>query len=252
MNHRKQIDVLFKTTLIIIAVAPVLYFNQIENVPVKAFILGTGSWGIGLILKMVAHQLVVVPLNKNKASHLLVSIVNGFLSGLFELSAAIGIILLMKDTFVFDYNAIISFGLAIGSFESLIVAFNSSDNLLKGTALEKTTKEISQRIDNATGIKQLVYHYFLPVLERVLSTFIHISTRGLVFVAFFGISPFPIVIAIVVFMVADGLLGYYFNISGKLLTDKGFVQVYVYLFLLTVFVTAIFFLLIAPYKELVL
>lgn len=252
MNHRKQIDILFKITLVIIAVAPILYFNQIENVPFKAFIFGTGSWGIGLILKMFAQQLVVVPLDKHKAPPLLVSIINGFLSGLFELSAAVGIILLMKNRFVFDYNSIISFGLAIGSFESLIIAFNSGDSLLKGTALEKTTEKISQRIEKTIGIKQLVYHYFFPVLERILATFIHISTRGLVFVAFLGISPFPIVIALAVFIVADGVLGYYFNISGKLLRDKGFVKVYMYLFLLTVFVTSIFLLLIDPYKDVVL
>lgn len=252
MNHRKHIDILLKITLIIIAIAPILHLNQIENVSLKAFILGTGSWGIGLILKMIAHQLVVVPLDKHNASPLFVSIINGFLSGLFELSAAVGIILLMKNKFVFDYYSIISFGLAIGSLESLIVAFNSGDSLLKGTALEKSTEKISQRIDKTIGKKQLIYHYFLPVLERVLSTFIHISTRGLLFVAFWGVTPFPVAIALVVFIVADGLLGYYFNISGKLFTDKGFVQLYVYLFLLTVFVTIIFLLLIAPYKNVVL
>jgi hypothetical protein len=252
MNHRKQIVILLNTTLIIIAVAPILYLNQIENVPFKAFILGTGSWGIGLIMKMIAHQLVVVQLHRHNASLQLVSVVNGFLSGLFELSAAVGIILIMKNTFVFDYKSIISFGLAIGSFESLIVAFNSSDKLLNGTALEKTTKEISQRIENMTGTKQLMYSYFYPILERILSTFIHISTRGLVFVAIFGMTLFPIVIAIVVFIVADGLLGYYFNVSGKLLTDKGFFQFYKYLLVLTVFVTGVFLILISPFKEVVL
>jgi hypothetical protein len=252
MDSRRQIVILLKSTLIIIAVAPVFYLNQIENVPFKAFILGTGSWGIGLILKMIAHQLVVVQLDKRNASQLLVSAINGFLSGLFELSAAVGIIYLMKDKFDFDYASIVGFGLAIGSLESLIVAFNSGNSLLKGTALEKTSEEISQRQENMTGTKQLVYHYFFPVLERVLSTFIHIATRGLVFVAFFGITLLPIVIALVVFIAADGLLGYYFNISGKLLTDKGFVQLYVYLFLLTVFVTSIFLLHIAPFKNVVL
>lgn len=252
MNHRKQIDILLKITLIIIAVAPVFYMNRIENVPFTAFILGTGSWGIGLIFKMIAHQLVVVQLNKHHASPVRLSAINGFLSGLFELAAAAGIILLMKDRFVFDYKAIISFGLAIGSFESLIVAFNSGDNLLKGTALEKSSEAINRRLENMQGKQQLVYHYFLPALERVLSTCIHISTRGLVFVALFGMTLFPIILSLLVFIVADGFLGYYFNITGKLLTDKGYVQLYGYLFLLTVFVTSIFFLLIAPYKNMVL
>lgn len=252
MNHRKQIDILLKITLIVIAVVPVLYLNRFENVPFKAFILGTGSWGIGLIFKMIFHQIVVVQLDKHNASPILLSVINGFLSGLFELAAAVGIILLMESKFAFDYNAIISFGLAIGSFESLIVAFNSADNLLKGTALEKSSEAINRRLEKMQGKKQLVYHYFLPVLERVLATFIHISTRGLVFVALFGATLYPIAISLLVFIVADGFLGYYFNITGKLLTDKGYVQIYVYLFLLTVFVTSIFLLLAEPYKNMVL
>lgn len=252
MKQRKHINVLLKITLVIISVAPVLYLHQIESVPFKAFILGTGSWGIGLILKMIAHQLVLVPLQKHNSSPLVVSIINGFISGIFELSAAAGVIFLMKDKFAFDYYSIIGFGLAIGSFESLIIAFNSGESLLKGTALEKTTEQISQQYENAKGFKQLLYYYFYPVLERVLATLIHISTRGLIFVAVFQISLFPIIIALVVFIIADGLLGYYFNITGKLLTNKGFFQVYIYLVLLTAFVSITFFFLIAPYKELII
>ncbi len=252
MNQHKQIDFILKTTLVIIAIAPVLYLNQVEKVPFKASILGTGSWGIGLIFKMIAHQIVVIRLNNKSFSPVLVSITNGFLSGFFELAAAAGIIFLMKDKFVFDFKAIISFGLAIGSFESLIVAQYSGGNLLKNTALEKTTEEIEHRLKNLKGMKLIIYHYAFPVIERILATFIHISTRGLIFVSFFGQTIIPVLVALLAFIIADGLLGYYFNISGRLLSDKGFVQVYIALFALTVFVTLIFLSLISPYKNIAL
>ncbi|GAB4377217.1 MAG: hypothetical protein Kow0042_24620 [Calditrichia bacterium] len=86
-------------------------------------------------------------------------------------------------------------------------------------------------------------------MERILATFIHISTRGLVFVSLLEPALFPLIIALTVFIIADGLLGYYFNASGKLLTDKGFAQVYSALILLTVFSTITFLILIHPYKN---
>lgn len=252
MNQRNQIDLFKQITLILIAIVPVLYLNRVEQVPLKAFILGTGSWGIGTILKMIAHQLVVVRMNARKSPAIFISLMNGFISGLFELSASLGVILLIQHKFAFDYKAIISFGLAIGSFESIIVATHSSDNLLKGTALEESTVKISRSLEKIQGMKQVTYCYLLPVLERILATFIHISTRGLIFVSLFRKTPFPMIIALLVFIIADGVLGYYYNVSGKLLSDKGFTQVYGALFILTFLVTMIFFLLITPYQNAVL
>jgi len=249
MNQRKQIDFLSKTTLIVIAIGPILYYNQIENVPLKAFILGTGSWGIGLIFKMITHQLIVVRLSDRSFPQIIVSFTNGFLSGLFELGATVAVILLVKDKFVFDYKAIISFGLAIGSFESLIVALNFNNNLMKGTALEKTTEAMERRLEKVKGIKLFIYQFIFPVAERILCIFLHISTRGLIFVSFLSKTIFPIPIALLVFIIADGILGYYFQISGKLLTDKGFAKLYVNLFILTAIVTTTFFILILPYKN---
>ncbi len=252
MAKEKTVNYTLKAILLAIALLPLLYFHQVEHVPLKAFILGTGSWGIGLIGKMIAHQLVIVRLAKAKISNLVVSLVNGALSGLFELLAALVVILLMKDRFDFDFSAIISFGLAIGSFESLLLVWQGGEDLLKGTALEKSTSEIQSRIEKLSGATYVVYHLVFPVIERIMSTVIHIATRGLIFVTVISQSLLPAAVALATFIIADGVLGYYFNISGKLKTDKGFLQVYLLLLILTVLVTAVFFWLVNPFREFVL
>lgn len=252
MQKENSPDKLLKTLLIIIAILPLIYFNQIETVPIKAFLLGTGSWGFGLIFKMIFHQIIVIKIQNKNTSPVLSSFTNGFLSGLFELGAAAGIILLMENKFDFDYNAIISFGLAIGSLESLILAFTKGEELLKGTALESTTEKINEFVNNLSGIKYYVIEVVLPVFERILSMFLHISTRGLVFITLISQSILPFAVAMIVFIIADGFLGYYFNITRRLSSIKRIIQVYVLLFLLTLISTIIFFIWFNPFQNIVL
>lgn len=201
---------------------------------------------------MLAHQLIVAKLQNKNKSMFLTSMTNGLLSGFFELLAAYIIILLMKDKFVFDYNAIISFGLAIGSFETIIVAFNKGNNLFKGTSLEKSSEKLVEYLDNLQGIKSYIFILLFPIIERIMATFIHISTRGLVFITIITNNAIPLLIALIVFIVADGFLGYYYYISGRLATYKGIIQIHFYLFILTIIITAIFFILIIPYKNIIL
>jgi hypothetical protein len=252
LQKQNKSDLILKTLLILIAILPLVYFNQIKNVPVKAFLLGTGSWGFGLIFKMIFHQIILVKMQRKNAAPLLTSVTNGFLSGLFELGAAAGVILLMEHKFDFDYNAIISFGLAIGLFESLILAFTKGEELLKGTALESTTAQLNEFVSSLAGTQYYIIEVALPVFERILSTFIHISTRGLVFITLITSHVVPFVLAMLAFIIADGILGYYFNITGRLASIKGIVQVYIYLSLLTIIITLIFFFRVAPYESYIL
>lgn len=251
MNTNRNIINLLKVSLVIIALAPILYLNQVHNVAYKTFVSGTGSWGLALILKMFFHQLVVVWMDNKKVNLFVVSATNGFISGFFELSAAAGIILLMKDKINFDIYAIMGFGLAIGSLESLILAFEPADKLLKGTSLEKSSEAIARMIAGKTGKKQLLYQFLAPLLERILCTFIHLSTRGLVFISILAITPYPFLLALLVFFIADGFLGYYFHISGKLLSGRGLATAYLYLLLLTIFSVGFFLLLTDSIKEVV-
>jgi len=244
-------NIAFKISLIMISVIPILYFNQIENVPIKAFILGGGSWGIGLILKMIAHQLIVVRLHQRKVQLIYESIVNGFLSGIFELLGAFVIIIFMLPKFVFDFNAIICFGLAIGSLESAMVAWNG-DNLLKGTTLESSASRLISHMKNLEGFQYYFDNYMLPIFERILATFLHISTRGMIFLTIITNNIFPTVLALIVFIIADGLLGYNYIISGKLINSKNLYRFYAYLFLLTVISSIYFFTQISSFQDITL
>ncbi len=249
MKNRKIENYTLKGVLLLIAIIPILYFNQIENVPLKAFILGAGSWGFGVIFKIIAHQLIVIPLQNKNKSFILPSFVNGFISGLFELFAAYFIIILMKDKFIFNYDAIISFGLAIGSLETILVVFSKDNDLLKGTSLEKSSAKLVEYLNNLQGIKHCVFNIIFPVIERVMATFIHISTRGLVFITIITSNVVPFLIALCVFIIVDGFLAYYYYVSGKLTTSKGYIKLYIYLLVITVAISAIYFVLMSPYRN---
>jgi hypothetical protein len=73
MKNKQLANYLLKVILVSIALIPLIYYNQIEEVPIKTFVLGTGSWGIGLIFKMISHQLIVVPLQSKNQPILLIS-----------------------------------------------------------------------------------------------------------------------------------------------------------------------------------
>ena len=251
MTSKKKISFIEKTVLILIAIIPLIYFNQVENVPIKAFIFGAGSWGFGNIFKILAHQIILVPFHKKKKSIVLSSLFNGLLSGFFELFAAYLLILFTKNKFAYNYNAIICFGLAIGSLE-IIVAVWKGAGLFKGTTLEKSSEKLEAYLGNLKGIQHYTFNLLLPIIERIIATFLHISTRGLVFITIITGNALPGFIALLVFIVADGVLGYYYHITGRLTTSKGYIQIHLYLFILAAISTAIFFIWMSPYKEIVL
>lgn len=252
MKRKNKIEYLGKAIILLLAILPIIYFNRVESVPVKAFILGTGSWGIGNIFKILFHQIVLVPLENRNKSVYFTSLVNGLLSGIFELSASYLVIYFMKDSFVFNYNAIISFGLAIGSLEMIIVVFSKGNNLFKGTTLEKSSDKLIEYLENRKGIQYYTYNLLFPIVERIIATFIHISTRGLVFITIITGNPLPVFVALLVFIIADGILGYRYHITGKLATGKGYIQIHLYLLVLAVITTVIFCEWISPYKNMLL
>ena len=252
MKNKKSEDLLLKIVLFSIAIIPLVYFYKIENVPIKGFILGAGSWGFGNIFKILAHHFVVVPLQRKKKNVISISFINGFISGFFELLASYLLIILTISKYDYDYNSIICFGLAIGSLETIIVARSKGYDLLKGTSLEETSRKALEYLESVKGVNHYIFNLILPVVERIIATFLHISTRGLIFVTIITGNALPALIALLVFIIADGVLGYYYNISGKLATGRGYVQLHVYLFILALVNTIVFFILISPYKNVVL
>jgi len=249
MSYETVTRFFVKITLLSAALLPLVYFNRILHVPFTIFILGTGSWGIGLIFKIPAHQLVVVPLQNKTESSLTVSALNGLLSGIFELGAALLIILLMKNKVIFDFNAVIAFGLVIGSFEMLLIVFSKDNDLLKGTALEKPSEQLTSFLGRLEGLRYFVFNGLFPLAERILATLLHIATRGMVFVTLLSGNIFPFILALLVFLLADGLLTYFYYITGRLAGLKGLGELFLYLFILTAVSFVSFLYLIAPYKE---
>lgn len=82
-----------------------------------------------------------------------------------------------------------------------------------------------------------------------MATFIHISTRGLVFITIITSNAVPFLIALSVFIIADGFLAYYYYVSGKLTTSNGYIKLHIYLLVLTVAISAIYFVLMEPYRN---
>ncbi len=216
--------------------------------PYKAFIFGTGSWGIGLIFKMIVNQIFM----KRIKSQLMVSLTNGFFSGFFELSASFILILLVKDKISFDLNSIISFGLAIGSFECLLVAFSKGNDLLKGTFLEEESKKLCNYLSQLIGLKYYSYNVMLPAIERIIATIIHVSTRGFLFISLFSGNYIFLAIALLVFIIADGLLGSYYYVSGKFLRKNGYILFYLEFSILASVSLTLFIIYIAPWSDSVL
>ncbi|MDM7924760.1 MAG: hypothetical protein QUS35_01975 [bacterium] len=223
---------LTRSIIFLIAVLPLAYLSLEMKVPVKAFLFGTGSWGIGCILKILAYSLFVQPLHQKGRSLKAVALLNGFLSGLFELSASVLIILLVRHKYTFDPPSIIGFGLAIGAFESLIVVFSSGNELFKGTSLEKSSAETIRFLEGLRGSKSFLFNMVCPVTERMIATTLHVATRGMVFTALSSRTPLPFLAAMAVFVVADGWLGYYDHATGRLSTERGYLKIHLYLLML--------------------
>ncbi len=247
----KMSNTLIKIIFTILAIVPIIYYNKIEDVPFKVFILGTGSWGIGLVFKMLGHHFIVTKLHKKKVKPIYESLANGIISGFFELFGAYLMIILMLPKFEFDYNSIICFGLAIGSLETLIVGFNG-DNLLKGTTLEPSANKLIHHLKNLKGYQYYFGNYVLPIAERILASFIHISTRGMIFLVVITGSIVPAIIALIIFVIADGLLGYYFMISEKFIENKKYFYLYINLFILAAISSVYFFSQMNYYKDVTL
>ncbi len=251
MEREKKNKIILDSVLLFIAIAPIFYFIQIEKVSYWAFLLGAGSWGIGSALKVVAHQLIVKRLQEKNTSLITTSFLNGLQSGFFELAAAFIVILLMKDKMDFDYNAIVCFGLGIGSYEILLVVFFKGKDIFHGTALEESSGKLSEYLDKLEGSRYYCFNLLLPIAERLMATTIHISTRGLVFITMITGNIFPIIIALSVFIIVDGFLAYYSHLSGKLITKKGYIQIHINLLVISILSSATFIVLMTPIKDVI-
>lgn len=236
-----------KATLTVLAILPLLLLSLFGSVPLRIYLLGSGSWGFGLIIKMLLHQAVVIRLSKKQINPWILSGINGFISGLAELSVFALMIILMRHKLDLTFFNILGFGLAIGSLECIIVAFNHRSQLFRGTALENASKALEMNEKAFTGSDQPLFAFLFPVLERILGIFLHVSTRGLVILSLLSLQLYPSVIALLVFVFADGLLGFHFIFSEKLKTKQGYYRFYLLLTILTLISVMAFIIILKPH-----
>jgi hypothetical protein len=191
--------------------AAIVYLHYRKDVSFDVFIYGSGSWGLGCILKLVLYHGIVRRL-PHDASHIRrVSAMNGLVSGITELGLALAFFAFLPVLSLWD---VIGFGVGIGTIEAFLVA--TTTNPLKGTALEKSAVELEATVARMAGVQRFVYAYLLPFIERLIAAVIHVGTRGLVYVAYRSANPLPFVIAMAAFFIADGIIGYRLIHQGRL------------------------------------
>lgn len=91
---------------------------------------------------------------------------------------------------------LIGFGTAAGTVEAIILPF--MQNPLKGTPLEAHSSEVIQKSSDNSLIQ------WMSVIERLLALFLHIGTRGLVYISFISGNIIPAILAVITFALVDG------------------------------------------------
>ena len=217
--------------------AAILWLHYAKGVSFDFFIYGSGSWGIGCVLKIVLYQTIVRRIRHTEKNILRVSALNGLFSGVSELGAALAIFAFMPTPSFWD---IVAFGVGIGTIEAFLVA--TPTNPLKGTGLEKPAEEIGAVIAALPKGPRFVYSYLTPLLERILAAVIHVGTRGLAFVSYRAWNPLPLILALLAFVLADGVVGYRLLQQGRLKDLRVLGRFYFFFFILAAACLAAFLL----------
>jgi hypothetical protein len=235
MAKPSPIDRLLGVLILLPFAAAILWLRYAKGVSFDSFIYGSGSWGIGCILKIVLYHTIVRRIQHTKHNIFRVSALNGVFSGVSELGAALAIFAFMPAPSFWD---MVAFGVGIGAIEAFLVATPS--NPLKGTGLEKPTAEIEAVIAALPKGPRFVYSCVTPLVERILAAVIHIATRGLAYVTYRGANPLPIAIALLAFVLADGVVGYRLLQQGKLKDLRVLNQFYLFFLILATACLAVF------------
>lgn len=188
-----------------VALLPFAYFLFIQHVPLKYFVFGSGSWGVGCLFKMLFYHLGIRKLDPARLSSTVIGLINGTSSGVCELGAALLAFLYLGPMTLLQ---VISFGVGIGSFEAWIVG--SIPNLLQGTAVEGRVGQMEAFIKGLPAGQRFIHEAVYPVLERIVATAGHVGSRALLFVTFVTANPIPAIGGLAFFVIADGLIAYRF------------------------------------------
>ncbi len=213
----------YATILFFLGIA-YLYF--VHDIKLIYFLYGSGSWGVGCLLKIILYSLIVKKLPHNSDKITVTATINGFISGISELGAALLFFILFP---IESFLQILAFGIGIGAFEALLTSSTKSSKLFKDTELEKPALELEAIMNDSQGLKRIMYHQIFPAVERIIAGLIHIGTRGLALISLLTFNPFPLLLAIMSFTLSDGIIGYKMLYEGKLNNLKNLNKTYYYL-----------------------
>lgn len=218
----------------IVALAPLLYFYFIRHVDKDVIILGAASWGFGVGLKLVLYHFIVTPLH-SRLSENRVAAMNGLVSGVAEMSAALVLLMYLKTL---TLDSVLAFGLAAGSIEALVVV--SVPNLLSGTPLQEGVTKLERLISELPAARRFLFEGIIPIIERFFASIIHLATRGLVYVGLAsGLWPLCF-LSLGPFIVLDGLVTYRLLMNAESADLRGMMRAYYWMAALSLSVLATF------------
>jgi hypothetical protein len=159
---------------------------------------GVLAWALGVAAKAIIHHVLVDRAVRRGTEHRVASIGLGLLSATAELGVA-------ATFFVFVWHPptfaqLVGFGAGAGMAEAVIVPFMT--NPFRGSTLEAHATDVFAMAANDPLFQ------WLKVLERIWATLLHVSSRGLVYLAIASANPVPAGIAVCGFAFVDGLAYY--------------------------------------------
>lgn len=178
-----------------VGIVPILVLVLWFDVPRKIIGQGAMAYAVGAVgIKLPLYHLLVTRVLHGRLSNMRLAVAQGALSALAELGAALGFFLLAVP--VLTPAELVGFGIAAGSIEAVILPF--MNNPLQGTPLEEHAEETSRSASGNTTVQ------WLGVLERVLASVVHTSSRGLTYLSAATGNPIPVALALAGFASIDG------------------------------------------------
>ena len=224
MTARRTVPSAAVTTLVMAPfVVGLLVLWRGYGVHHDGFIFGTGSWGVGCLLKLVVYHLGIRRLSHAAKDLPRVALLNGLASGLTELGAALAFFAFLPRLTLAD---VIGFSLAIGAMEAFLAGSNRTSELLAGTELEDAAREMDDAFARQPRGRRLALATLAPLVERLIAGGLHVGSRGLVYVTYLQGNVLPAGFALGLFVVADGVVGYRWLREGRFTEPAALVRAY--------------------------
>ena len=181
---------------IAVGVVPIVVLIGYFDVPRK-LILGWGvlSYIVGVVvMKLPLYQFLVVRVLHPRLTPFWLGCSQGIVSATSELGSALMFFMFVVPDLTLAQ--LVGFGVAAGSVEAVVLPFMR--NPFQGTPLEHHADDLLGRTNGQQG------HQWLGVVERILASITHATTRGLVYV---GLTTGSVVSASIAFLTFAGLDG---------------------------------------------